>query len=121
MGWLQVARTLVPEVTEVLIDNRDAAIAAKLLELSAADTAERVDFDDDEGPGRPIVAVVGITQLDGVQNMFLANHFDKDKLFEEGEEGAQAHSNVFEVKSEQGDAQGGDSNAAGWRRMFGLK
>ena len=103
------------------MDHRDAAIAAKLLEYSAADTAERVDFDDDEGAGRPIVAVVGITQLDGVQNMFLANHFDKDKLFEDGEEGAQAHSNVFERGAGQEQDTGGDANAAGWRRMFGLK
>lgn len=121
MVWLQVARTLVPEVTEVLIDRRDAAIAAKLLEFSAADTAERVDYDDDEGEGSPIVAIVGITQLDGVQRKFLDNHIDTDALFEEGAEGAQAHSNVFEVKPGQEQDAGGDNNAAGWRRMFGLK
>lgn len=111
-----------PEVTQVLIDHRDKAIAMKLLELTTFDTAERKDFDDDEGDAGAIVAVLGITQVDGVQEQFMSNYIDTEALFEEGQEGAKAHSNVFEVPpGEEEKESGGDTNVAGWRRMFGLK
>jgi pheromone shutdown protein TraB len=122
MLGLQVARTLMPEVVEVLIDSRDAAIARKLLEYSANDTAERKDYDDDDGEGPVIVAILGIAQLDGVQQHFYSNYVDEGSLFEEGMEGAKAHSNVFEVQRQDQKARVSDGsiNAAGWRRMFGL-
>jgi pheromone shutdown protein TraB len=119
---LQVARTLMPEVTEVMIDSRDAAIARKLLEYSSNDTSERKDYDDDDGEGHAIVAILGITQLDGVQEQFYSNYIDEGALFEDGMEGAKAHSNVFELPppGQKAKSLDGDQNAAGWRRMFGL-
>jgi pheromone shutdown protein TraB len=125
MVWLQVARTLLPEVTEVLIDSRDKAIGSKLRSFSASDTAERKDYDDDGSLGGPIVAVLGITQLDGVQAEFFSNYIDSDGMWEDvgGEVGAKAHSNLFGTApaedKDKADKEG-SAGPSGWRRMLGI-
>lgn len=69
------------------------------------------------------LAILGITQLDGVESQFYANYIDPDVLWEEGVESAMPHSSVFEGGYTWDDPPKEEpkaTNVAWWKKVFGL-